>query len=104
MPLTILTDSNVKDLLDNLTVEDVESLQASMRQALHKYSTGNQNDEACSMHQPVGTLLASEKHGTNTLFMPSKGSEGIGMKGMSYMICPKPRYIDADQLCSGYTA
>ena len=80
MPLTILTDSNVKDLLHNLTKQDVESLQASLQNALHEYSTGTTNAGACAQNQPNRTVMES-KSGTTTLFMPSTSSTGIGMKG-----------------------
>jgi hypothetical protein len=82
MPLTVLSDTNVKDLLDNLTIADVEVLQKSLRKALHEYSTGTQEDDACASHQPERTSIQSH-NGTTTLFMPSTSSSGIGMKGIS---------------------
>ncbi|KAF4632004.1 hypothetical protein G7Y89_g6122 [Cudoniella acicularis] len=79
MPLTILSDTDVKNLLNNLTRADVESLQHSLRQALHEYSTGTQDDGCCSDNQPERTVLESHR-GNTTLFMPSTSSSGIGMK------------------------
>src|SRR6266487_4629096 len=81
MPLTILTDSDVKDLLHNLTKQDVEALQASLQNALHEYSTGTTNAGACAQNQPNRTVMES-KSGATTLFMPSTSSTGIGIKGM----------------------
>jgi hypothetical protein len=78
MPLTVLSDPNIRELLDSLTLDDVYQLQASLRQALHEYSTGTQG--ACSLHQPERSSLQSP-NGTTTLFMPSTSSAGIGMKG-----------------------
>lgn len=79
MTLTVLTDTDVKELLDNLTLNDVEKLQDSLRKSLHEYSTGNQEDDCCSTNQPDRTVM--QQNGKTTLFMPSTSSLGIGMKG-----------------------
>jgi ornithine cyclodeaminase/alanine dehydrogenase-like protein (mu-crystallin family) len=80
MPLTILSDSQVKEILENLTKEDVETLQESMKNALHEYSTGKTNDGACANNQPKRTI-SEWKDGSTSLFMPSTSSAGIGLKG-----------------------
>ena len=80
MTLTILTDSNVQSLLHDLTKEDIEALQASLRKALHEYSTGTTNSGACAVNQPERTITESND-GTTTLFMPSISSTTIGVKG-----------------------
>jgi hypothetical protein len=80
MSLTVLTDGNVKSLLENLTTQEVKDMQKSLREALHVFSTGTQADDACASHQPERTSLKSAG-GTTTLFMPSSSSAGIGMKG-----------------------
>lgn len=80
MPLTILTDDNVKDVLGGLRFEDLKRFQESLRQALHKYSTGTQDEGACAMHQPERTVLVSPD-GVTSLFMPSISSSGLGIKG-----------------------
>ncbi|KAF7907648.1 uncharacterized protein EAF01_005234 [Botrytis porri] len=79
MSLTVLTDSDIKHLLQDLTLKDLERFQDQMRRALHEYSTGTQDDDCCSLHQPRRTVLES-KHKRTTLFMPSTASAGIGMK------------------------
>ncbi|KAB8299858.1 hypothetical protein EYC80_000104 [Monilinia laxa] len=79
MTLTVLTDSDVQHLLRDLTLRDLEGFQDKMRQALHEYSTGTQDDDCCSVHQPKRTVLESRNQKT-TLFMPSTSSAGIGMK------------------------
>ncbi|ESZ99368.1 hypothetical protein SBOR_0238 [Sclerotinia borealis F-4128] len=79
MSLTVLTDTDIKHLLQDLTIRDVEAFQDKMRRALHEYSTGTQDDDCCSLHQPRRTILES-KHKRTTLFMPSTASAGIGMK------------------------
>jgi len=82
MTLTVLSDSDVREVLDSLTVENVLVLQKCLRKALHEYSTGTQGKAASAMHQPERTV-AQLPNGTTTLFMPAISSEGIGMKGMS---------------------
>lgn len=79
MALTILSDENVKRILENLTLEDVEKLQNSLRKALHEYSTGTQEQSGCSDNQPDRTSIIA--NGRTTLFMPSTASSSIGMKG-----------------------
>lgn len=87
MPLTILSGQDVKDILHNLSIADVEELQRTMRTALHEYSTGTQEDDACATHQPERTVLVSSS-GATTLFMPSTSNTAIGMKGMLFPIKP----------------
>jgi ornithine cyclodeaminase/alanine dehydrogenase-like protein (mu-crystallin family) len=80
MPLTVLTDSNVKQILHDLTKDEVETLQAGLRQSLHEYSTGTNSSGAAAVNQPKRTILESN-NGTTSLFMPSTTSSGIGIKG-----------------------
>lgn len=81
--LTILNDHQVKEILHGLTRDEVESMQKTLRDALHEYSTNANNDtEECSLQQPERQQL-DRKNGTTTLFMPSTSSSGIGMKGTS---------------------
>lgn len=80
MPLTVLSDGDVRTLLDNLTLEDTKVFQASLSEALNEYSTGTQDVGACASNQPERTATHSQD-GTTTLFMPSMSSVGIGMKG-----------------------
>ncbi|KAI9838325.1 MAG: hypothetical protein M1819_005593 [Sarea resinae] len=79
MPLTILTDSEVRSVLNSLQRDDVVQLQRSLADALHAYSTGNQDDGCCSMYQPPRTSI-SPMNGSTTLFMPASTSTSIGMK------------------------
>jgi hypothetical protein len=82
MPLTVLSDLNVKELLESLTQADVEALQKSLRQALHEYSTGTQDDAACASQQPE-RMSHTSHDGLTMLVMPSISSSGLGMKGTS---------------------
>jgi len=79
MPLTVLSDSNVKQILNSLTKEEVETLQTGLRDSLHEYSTATNSSGAAAVNQPKRTVLESN-NGTTSLFMPSTSSTGIGMK------------------------
>ncbi|KAE8451555.1 hypothetical protein EG329_003628 [Mollisiaceae sp. DMI_Dod_QoI] len=79
MPLTILSDADVKDILQSLDKEELTDLQTSMQVALHEYATGTTAAGAAAANQPNRTVIESS-NGTTTLFMPSTSSSGIGMK------------------------
>lgn len=85
MGLTVLTDANVKDILQSLDREELMGLQSSLREALHEYATGTTSSGAAAANQPNRTVIESNS-GTTTLFMPSQSSSSIGMKGMSNQI------------------
>lgn len=75
--LTILSDEHVKEILTNLTLPEVETLQKSMRNILHEFSTSTQDD----IQQPQRTVVTT--NGATTLFMPStSASTGIAVKGL----------------------
>ncbi|KAI9717171.1 MAG: hypothetical protein M1812_004919 [Candelaria pacifica] len=79
MPLTVLTDNDVRTLLRSLTKADIAIIQHSLAEALHAYSSGTQDDGCCSMYQPERTSFAL-KDGSTTLFMPARTSDSTGMK------------------------
>ncbi|KAF2431703.1 NAD(P)-binding protein [Tothia fuscella] len=81
MPLTILTDDDVRTLLHSLTKRDILELQQSLADALHYYSTSVEDDDngCCASYQPERTAL-KRKDGTTTLFMPANSNEGMGVK------------------------
>lgn len=81
MPLTVLTDNDVKDLLMSLTRDDALMLQQNLAEALHSYSTGDTNSPCCSSYQPARTVI--KKHGVTTLFMPASTGTSVGMKIVS---------------------
>ena len=78
MPLTILTDSDVRALLLSLKREDIGELQESLGEALHEYSTGDTNSSCCSSYQPLRTVI--KRGGVTTMFMPASTGESLGMK------------------------
>lgn len=59
MPLTVLSDSDVRNLLLQLTKQDILDLQQSLADALHYYSTATDDDpNGCSScYQPLSTSL-----------------------------------------------
>jgi len=81
MPLTVLTDSDVRTLLFSLTKEDILDLQQSLADALHYYSTATEDDQngCCSSFQPLRTAL-KRSDGQTTLFMPASSNDGLGVK------------------------
>ena len=79
MPLTILTDAEVRELLLSLSKEDIIKLQENLMEALHEYSTGNQDTGCCSLYQPQRTAM-TRPGGQTTLFMPASTSTSVGLK------------------------
>ena len=78
-PLGILSDSDVQTLLLSLTKTNIETLQESLAEALHIYSTGTQDQMACSSNQPHRASIKL-KNGSTLLFMPAATYDGAGMK------------------------
>ncbi|KAK3316390.1 ornithine cyclodeaminase [Apodospora peruviana] len=76
MTLTVLTDDEIRLLLENLTPDDLTNFRDDLRAALHLYSAGTQT----STHQPERTSVHSEATGATTLFMPSASPAGQGVK------------------------
>ncbi|EXJ61180.1 uncharacterized protein A1O5_11972 [Cladophialophora psammophila CBS 110553] len=81
MPLTVLSDSDVRELLYTLTKEDIDELQSNLAEALHSYSTGDTNSPCCASFQPQRTVI--KKNGVTTLFMPASTGTSVGMKIVS---------------------
>lgn len=81
MTLTILSDSEVRSLLLQLTRQDILDLQQSLADALHYYSTSTDEDSnaCCSLYQPLRTTLKRNDDQT-TLIMPASSNDGIGVK------------------------
>ncbi|OCK84954.1 NAD(P)-binding protein [Lepidopterella palustris CBS 459.81] len=81
MPLTILSDSDVRVLLQSLTKQDILDLQQSLADALHYYSTSTEDNSngCCSSYQPLRTAL-KRSDGQTTLFMPASSNDGLGVK------------------------
>ncbi|KAK7753173.1 hypothetical protein SLS62_004906 [Diatrype stigma] len=80
MSLAILTDDQIRALLESLSHEEAETLLHKLRRALHDYSTGQQHIDAGLVHQPERTVIHSEVTGRRTLFMPSVNVDGHAVK------------------------
>ncbi|KAL2015761.1 hypothetical protein VTK56DRAFT_4871 [Thermocarpiscus australiensis] len=81
MTLTVLTDDQVRGLLENLTAEELEGFRNALASALHEYSAGNQDaGGSTAIHQPERISVHSTATGATTLFMPSCSSLGNSVK------------------------
>jgi len=92
MPLSVLSDSDVRAILLDLSYEDVIDLQKSLGDALHEYSTGDTNASCCASFQPERTVL-KKRHAT-TMFMPSSAGGVVGVKVVTIETSP-PTSSDA---------
>jgi hypothetical protein len=107
--LTVLSDHEIIDLLENVTKEEVLEMQQALRTSLHEYSTAKQDNPACQKNQQermVGTSrgailqdlfctlerlltymqVIEHPNGTTTLIMPAQSSSGMSMKGGCYHV------------------
>ncbi|KAK4126905.1 NAD(P)-binding protein [Parathielavia appendiculata] len=79
MTLTVLTDNQIRSLLENLTVAELEGFRVALASALHEHSTGIQGDTPIHQ-QPERVSIHNTTTGATTLFMPSCSSAGHGIK------------------------
>lgn len=107
MPLTVLTDSDVRNLLHQLSKEDVLNLQQSLADGLHGYSTATEEDlesnACCSSYQPMRTAL-KRNDGQTTLFMPASSNEGIGFKVVTLATEDAKKQSDTGSIASSLKA
>lgn len=80
MSLSVLTDEQIKTLLESLTADELESFYTNLQEALHDYSVGTATGEDPDIHQPHRQTINSSRTGATTLFMPSASRAGIGIK------------------------
>jgi len=82
MPVTVLSDSQIDDLLHSLTSSDIKSLQENLASTLHDYSTGTQETSGgCAENQPQRIAIPT-RDGT-VLFMPAATKSNVGVKVVS---------------------
>jgi hypothetical protein len=86
MSLVVLSDEEIRGLIEALTRDEAEALSFALKCALHEYSTGTQSIEAGLIHQPNRTSIHSNITNATTLFMPSCSQLGHGVKGESPFI------------------
>ena len=90
MSLSILTDDQIRLILESLTLQELEACRDKLKETLHDYSNGIQSAEDGAFQQPHRTSV--QRKGVTTLFMPSSSPVGYGVKGeCSY----SPRYLGA---------
>ncbi|KAL8936165.1 MAG: hypothetical protein Q9211_004316 [Gyalolechia sp. 1 TL-2023] len=80
MPLTVLSDSDIRSLLFSLNREDVLSLQGNLAEALHEYSTGTQETTGCCHSNQPQRISIPATNNQTTLFMPASTSTSRGIK------------------------
>ncbi|KAJ2906480.1 hypothetical protein MKZ38_001461 [Zalerion maritima] len=104
MTIIVLSDDQIRSMLENLTLSEAEGFRTTMEAALHEYSTGKQDlvdDEgspergssaptAMPTHQPPRTSSISPATGATNLFMPSTNSRGVGVKVVTLMAPEAP--------------
>ena len=88
MPLTVLSDGDVRSLLHSFNKEDIEKLQENLAESLHEYSTGDTNAGCAAAHQPQRTVI--KRKGVSTLFMPAATGQAMGMKIVALETPPPP--------------
>ncbi|KAF3037773.1 hypothetical protein E8E12_002581 [Didymella heteroderae] len=105
MPLTILTDSDVRSLLHQLSKQDILDLQQSLADGLHYYSTATEEDSnaCCSSYQPMRTVL-KRNDGQTTLFMPASSNDGIGFKVVTLSTPDQKAASDTSSIASSFKA
>lgn len=82
MPLTILSRSQLRELLHALSRDEVVQLQRNLAEALRQYSTGSQDKGCSAAYQPQRTAI-TRQNGCTTLFMPASTGQTIGIKMIS---------------------
>lgn len=90
MSLTVLTDEQIRLLLESLTADELESFVLNLKGALHDYSNGSQVPGVSDIHQPHRQTVNSSRTGATTLFMPSSSPAGVGVKGAHPLVRPWP--------------
>ncbi|KAI0836317.1 ornithine cyclodeaminase [Hypoxylon sp. FL0890] len=80
MSLTVLSDEQIRGMLETLSADEAEGFIQTLRNALHEYSTGTQSIKDGVIHQPARTSVHSNTAGTTTLFMPSFSNLGHAIK------------------------
>ncbi|KFA63603.1 hypothetical protein S40285_04145 [Stachybotrys chlorohalonatus IBT 40285] len=83
MTFTVLSDDQVRAILESLNLDELEEFRHVLASALHEYSAGSGQSEGSLYQQPhrVSTLHPVTK--ATTLFMPSCGPGGIGFVSLT---------------------
>ncbi|XP_044716221.1 NAD(P)-binding domain [Hirsutella rhossiliensis] len=83
MALTVLSDEQVRVLLEGLSLDELEEFRHVLASALHEFSTNAEADESGFYQQPHRTTTLHPASRATTLYMPSCGPQGMGCKVVS---------------------
>lgn len=98
MTFIVLSDDQVKDVLENLTVDELDEFRHVLSSALHEFSTNPKNTPVEPYQQPprITTLHPTSK--ATTLYMPCAGPEGMGCKGKQKLSsCQEIKFVAIDK-------
>ena len=91
MTLTVLSDDQIRSLLENLTLSELHGFQDALAAALHEYSSSTRGQDGdAPVHQPERISVQSKTTGATTLFMPSCNSTANAVKGTTPASHPNP--------------
>lgn len=76
---TVLSDDQVKGLLQNLTVDQLDDFRSTLSSALHDFSTNPSSELA--YQQPRQTTTFNPISKVTSLYTPCSGPEGSSCKG-----------------------
>lgn len=82
MPLSVLSDSDVREILLSLSTQDVVDLGLSLAEAMHEYSTGDTNAACCANFQPEQTVLKRKQ--ATSIFLPASTGRSVGVKVVTF--------------------
>ncbi|EMD93324.1 hypothetical protein COCC4DRAFT_165037 [Bipolaris maydis ATCC 48331] len=104
MSLAVLSESDVRTLLLQLTKQDILDLQQSLADALHHYSTSTEEESdngCCESYQSAGTTLRSKDGGVMTV-TPASSNDGLGVKIATHLSdgVKAPRLSDTESITS----
>lgn len=81
MTLTILSDEHVREILENLSLDELEDFRRNLAEGLHAFSTSLGSDGLGVFQQPHRVSTVQPETRVTTLYMPSCGPSGMGCKG-----------------------
>ncbi|KAG6040216.1 hypothetical protein E4U41_001242 [Claviceps citrina] len=83
MTFTVLSDSQVQDILEDLTVDELDEFRLVLSSALHQFSNSTESvgGDVYQLPHRISTVHSATK--ATSLYMPSCGPEGMGCKVVS---------------------
>lgn len=81
MTFTVLSDPQINDLLEGLSIDEIEDLRKALAQALNQYSGGAQDVEGDVFQEPREASTLHTETRVKTRFASACGPGGIASKG-----------------------